>query len=107
MVPLDPVLLGLSRRACGIHCLDHFAARCAFAVTISTWSRTRSQSHECQVNTHSAPDGVELSQIVTLVSHNYVKSLRHGIYEHEGCAKVISDWVRSQLGAERMRREIG
>jgi hypothetical protein len=62
---------------------------------------------ECQVNTHSAPDAVDLSQIVTLVSHNYVKSLRHGIYEHENCAKVISDWIRSKLGAQCMRQEIG
>jgi hypothetical protein len=56
---------------------------------------------ECRVNTHSAPDAVDLSQIVTLVSHNYVKLLRHTIYEHEACVKVISDWVRSQLGAQR------
>jgi hypothetical protein len=53
---------------------------------------------ECQVNTQSVPDAIDLSQIVTLVSHSYVKSLRHGIYEHENCAKTISDWVRSQLG---------
>jgi hypothetical protein len=56
---------------------------------------------ECRVNTHSAPDAVDLSRIVTLISHNYVKSRRHTIYEHEACAKVISDWVRSQLGAQR------
>jgi hypothetical protein len=52
---------------------------------------------ECQINTQSAPDAVDLSKIVTLVSQNYVKSLRHGIYEHENCAKAISDWIRSQL----------
>jgi len=52
---------------------------------------------ECQINTQSAPDAVDLSQIVTLVSHNYVKSLRHGIYEHENCAKTISDWVRIRV----------
>jgi len=52
---------------------------------------------ECQVNTHSAPDAVDLSKIVTLVSQNYVKSLRHGIYEHENCAKVISDWYARSI----------
>jgi hypothetical protein len=52
---------------------------------------------ECQINTQSAPDAIDLSQIVTLVSRSYVKSLRHGIYEHENCAKAISDWVRLQL----------
>jgi hypothetical protein len=56
---------------------------------------------ECQINTQSAPDAVDLSQVVTLVSYNYVKSLRHGIYEHDNCAKAISDWVRSQLGGLR------
>jgi hypothetical protein len=53
---------------------------------------------ECQINTQSVPDAVNLSQIVTLVSHSYVHSLRHGIYEHENCARSISDWLRSQLG---------
>jgi hypothetical protein len=52
---------------------------------------------ECQINTQSVPDAVNLSQIVTLVSHNYVRSLRHGIYEHENCARSISDWLRSRL----------
>jgi hypothetical protein len=52
---------------------------------------------ECQINTQSVPDATDLSQIVTLISHSYVKSLRHGIYEHESCARAISDWIRSQL----------
>jgi hypothetical protein len=52
---------------------------------------------ECQINTQSTPDAVGLSRIVTLVRRTYVKSLRHGIYDHEDCAKTISDWVRSQL----------
>jgi hypothetical protein len=56
---------------------------------------------ECQINTQSVPDAVNLSQVVTLVSNSYLKSLRHGIYEHENCAKAISDWVRSQLGGLR------
>lgn len=56
---------------------------------------------ECQINTQSAPDAADLSRIVTLVSHHNIKSLRHGIYEHENCAKAISDWMRSQLGAPR------
>jgi hypothetical protein len=51
---------------------------------------------ECQINTQSAPDAKGLSEIVTLVRRTYVKSLRHGIYDHEDCAKTISDWVRSQ-----------
>jgi hypothetical protein len=52
---------------------------------------------ECQINTQSTPDAKGLSEIITLVRHTYVKSLRHGIYDHEDCAKTISDWVRSQL----------
>ena len=54
---------------------------------------------ELQINTQSAPDAKGLSEIVTLVRRTYVKSLRHGIYDHEDCAKTISDWVRSQLCA--------
>jgi hypothetical protein len=54
---------------------------------------------ECQINTQSVPDAINLSQIVTLVSRNYVKSLHHGIYQHENCAKAIADWLRPQLGA--------
>jgi hypothetical protein len=52
---------------------------------------------ECQINTQSAPDAKGLSEIVTLVRHTYAKSLRHGIYDHEDCAKTISDWVRFRL----------
>jgi hypothetical protein len=58
---------------------------------------------ECQINTQAAPDAKGLSQIVTLVRRTYVKSLRHGIYDHEDCAKTISDWVRSQLCAPPVR----
>ena len=54
---------------------------------------------ECQINTQSTPDAKGLSEIITLVRRNYVKSLRHGIYDHEDCDKAISDWVRSQLCA--------
>jgi hypothetical protein len=54
---------------------------------------------ECQINTQSTPDAEGLSRIVTLVRLTYVKSLRHGIYDHEACPKAISDWVRSQLCA--------
>jgi hypothetical protein len=53
---------------------------------------------ECQINTQSTPDAKGLSEIVTLVRRTYVKSLRHGIYDQEDCAKTISDWVYSQLG---------
>jgi hypothetical protein len=52
---------------------------------------------ECQINTQSTPDAIGLSKIITLVRRTYVKSLRHKIYDHEDCPKVISDWVRSQL----------
>ena len=52
---------------------------------------------ECQINTRSTPDAKGLSEIITLVRRTYVKSLRHGIYEHEDCAKAISDWVRSHV----------
>jgi hypothetical protein len=52
---------------------------------------------ECQINTQSTPDAKGLSEIITLVRRTYVKSLRHGIYEHEDCAKAISDWVRSHV----------
>ena len=58
---------------------------------------------ECQINTQSTPDAKGLSEIITLVRRTYVKSLRHGIYDHEDCAKTISDWVRSQLCAPPMR----
>jgi hypothetical protein len=54
---------------------------------------------ECQINTQSTPDAKGLSEIITLVRRTYAKSLRHGIYDHEDCAKVISDWVRSQFRA--------
>jgi hypothetical protein len=54
---------------------------------------------ECQISTHSTPDAIAVSKIVTLVRQTYVKSLRHGIYQHEDCVKAISDWVRSQLYA--------
>jgi hypothetical protein len=52
---------------------------------------------ECQIDTQSTPNAIGLSKVVTLVRRTFVKSLRHGIYDHEDCAKVISDWVRSQL----------
>jgi hypothetical protein len=52
---------------------------------------------ECQINTQSTPDAKGLSEIITLVRRKYVKALRHGIYDHEDCAKTISDWLRSQL----------
>jgi hypothetical protein len=51
---------------------------------------------ECQINTQSTPDATG-TKIITLVRHTYVKSLRHGIYDHEDCAKTISDWVRFRL----------
>jgi hypothetical protein len=55
---------------------------------------------DCQINTQSAPDSTGL-KIVTLVSEKYVKWFgRHGIYEHDNCAKTISDWVRAQLGVQ-------
>jgi hypothetical protein len=56
---------------------------------------------ECQINTQSTPDAFGLSKVVTLVRRKYVKSLRHGIYDHGDCPKAISDWVRSQLYAPR------
>jgi hypothetical protein len=52
---------------------------------------------ELQINTQSAPDAKGLSEIVTLVRRTHAKSLRHGIYGHEDCAKTIADWVHSQL----------
>jgi hypothetical protein len=58
---------------------------------------------ECQVNTQSTPDGIGLSKIVTLVRRSYLRSLRHGIYDHEDCAKTISNWVRWQLCALPVR----
>jgi len=58
---------------------------------------------ECQISTHSTPDAIGPSKIVTLVRRTFVKSLRHGIYDHEDCTKVISDWVRSQLCAPPVR----
>ena len=56
---------------------------------------------DCQINTQSAPDGTGI-KIVTLVSDKYVKWFgRHGIYERDNCAKAISDWIQTQLGARR------
>jgi len=52
---------------------------------------------ECQINTHSTPDAKSLSEMITLVRRTYVKALRHGIYDHEDCAKTIADWVRFRL----------
>jgi hypothetical protein len=52
---------------------------------------------ECRISTHSTPDAIGLSKIVTLVQRTYETSLRHGIYGHEDCVKVISDWVHSRL----------
>lgn len=51
---------------------------------------------ECQINTQSTPDATGPLRIITLVRRTYVKSLRHGIYDHEDCAKTIADWVRLQ-----------
>ncbi|HTG02951.1 MAG TPA: hypothetical protein VK635_02665, partial [Bradyrhizobium sp.] len=52
---------------------------------------------ECQINTQSTPDAAGLSRVVTLVRRAYVGSLRHKIYDHEDCARAISDWVGSEL----------
>jgi hypothetical protein len=52
---------------------------------------------DCQINTQSTPDAVDLSKAVTLVGRTVVQSLRHSIYDHEDCAKLISGWVRSRL----------
>jgi hypothetical protein len=49
---------------------------------------------ECQINTNSTPDAKGLSEIITLVRRTYVRSFRHGIYDHEDCAKTIANWVR-------------
>jgi len=54
---------------------------------------------ECQINTQSTPDAIGLSKIVTLVRNTHIRSLRHGIYDYEDCAKAISDWVHSKLCA--------
>jgi hypothetical protein len=71
-----------------------------FAISRTVHGRELAKSPmECQVNTQSTPDAIGLSKIVTLVRRTYVRSLRHGIYDHEDCAKTISNWVRSQLCA--------
>jgi hypothetical protein len=62
---------------------------------------------ECQINTHSTPDATAPSRIITLVRRTFVKSRRHGIYDHDDCAKVISDWVRSQLCTPPGAQETG
>jgi hypothetical protein len=58
-------------------------------------------SMECQINTQSTPDGNNLCQVVTLIPDRIMlgKSLRHGIYQYDDCARVIAKWVRSQLAA--------
>ena len=77
-------------------CLDRFAARYAHRLAISPWPRTRCKPHG--VSNQYSVHAKGLSEIVTLVRRTYVKSLRHGIYDQEDCAKTISDWVYSQLG---------
>jgi hypothetical protein len=66
------------------------------ARVVHGWELAKSPM-ECQINTQSVPDGVNLSQIVTLVSREYTGSLQHKSYEHKDCAKQIADWVRSRL----------
>jgi len=73
----------------------------ALAVSRSVHGRELAKSPmECQINTQSVPDAVDLSQITTLVWHKYIKTLRHKVYEHDNCAKAISDWVRLRFGAQ-------
>ena len=55
---------------------------------------------ELQINTQSAPDAKGLSEIVTLVRRTHAKSLRHGIYDHEDCAKTIAAWAQSRPACE-------
>jgi hypothetical protein len=66
------------------------------ARVVHGWELAKSPM-ECQINTQSVPDGINLSQIVTLVSREYTGSLQHKSYEHKDCAKQIADWIRSRL----------
>jgi hypothetical protein len=77
---------------------------CVLAISRTVHGQELAKSPmECQVNTQSTPDAIGLSKIVTLVRHTPLRSLRHGIYDHEDCAKTISNWVRSQLSAQPVR----
>jgi hypothetical protein len=52
---------------------------------------------ECQINTQSVPDGHNLSNVTTLVSTEPSKILRHRIYNHKKCARIVADWAFAQL----------
>ncbi|MGE5215329.1 MAG: hypothetical protein ACM3NN_16760 [Nitrospirota bacterium] len=52
---------------------------------------------ECQINTQSVPDGHNLSNVTTLVSTGPSKTLRHEIYNHENCVRIVADWACAQL----------
>jgi hypothetical protein len=112
LVPLPVTLLLLIFRHQWYSLNDVTVASCAFILIVlglllgaraAHGRELASSPMECQISTHSTPDAIGLSKIVTLVRRTFVKSLRHGIYDHEDCAKVISDWVRSQLCAPPVR----
>jgi hypothetical protein len=56
---------------------------------------------ECQINSQSAPDGAHLSKVVTLVSAERVRGLRHGIYDFDACASTIAQWACEELTRAR------
>jgi hypothetical protein len=112
LVPLPVTLILLIFRHQWYSLDDVTVASCAFILILlgpllvartAHGHELASSPMECQISTHSTPDAIGLSRIVTLVRRTFVKSLRHGIYDHEDCAKAISDWVRSQLCAPRVR----
>jgi hypothetical protein len=112
LVPLPVTLILLIFRHQWYSLDDVTVASCAFILILlgpllvartAHGRELASSPMECQISTHSTPDAIGLSRIVTLVRRTFVKSLRHGIYDHEDCAKAISDWVRSQLCAPRVR----
>ncbi len=112
LVPLPVALILLIFRHQWYSLDDITVASCAFILILFGLLSGARAAHgrelasspmECQISTHSTPDAIGLSKIVTLVRRTFVKSLRHGIYDHEDCAKAISDWVRSQLCAPPVR----
>jgi hypothetical protein len=70
----------------------------AFVLGRSVYGREMAMAPlECQINTQSVPDGSDLSKVVTLVSADRVRGLRHGIYDLDDCAPTIAQWACDEL----------
>jgi hypothetical protein len=80
----------------------------AFVLGRSVFGREMAMAPlECQINTQSAPDGANLSKVVTLVSAERVPGLRHGIYDLDDCAPTIAQWACDELTRAREPSHVG